>query len=430
MLKLVGIVGSNAEVSYNRMLLEYIEKAFYQKFDLEILEIKDVPLFNQSKDATNSAPIQKLNRKILNADGVIIATPEHNHTIPAGLKSVLEWLSFKIHPLENKPVMIVGASYFSQGSSRAQLHLRQILDAPGVNAIVMPGNEFLLGSVKEAFDENGDLKDPRTVGFLGSTLDKFVKFIGVVKAMAVPDKPKLPEEDLRAQGKIETTIEGVDKEADDWLEQASEKVKPAEGGDYVKLNRGLLTVDQLNAFLDSMPMELTYVDSNNQFLYYNYTKEAPDMLASRVPGQVGNPIAKCHPERVHKNVAGLIQQLRAGNQDVVRVHIPKHYPEKYIVHNYQAMHDADGNYMGVNEYILDFKPIVDFYLKKTGQKLVGGAADGVSSASVKESAPAAAPVADATSSASVKEEATVQTAPPVAAPTLESDATSSASVKE
>ncbi len=46
--------------------------------------------------------IQNMNRKILQADGVIIATPEHNHTIPAGLKSVLEWLSFKIHPLENK----------------------------------------------------------------------------------------------------------------------------------------------------------------------------------------------------------------------------------------------------------------------------------------------------------------------------------------
>ena len=39
--------------------------------------------------------------------------------------------------------MIVGASYDVQGSSRAQLHLRQILDAPGVNATVMPGNEFL-----------------------------------------------------------------------------------------------------------------------------------------------------------------------------------------------------------------------------------------------------------------------------------------------
>lgn len=43
--------------------------------------------------------------------------------------------------------MIVGASYDIQGSSRAQLHLHQILDASGVNAVVMPGSEFLLGRV-------------------------------------------------------------------------------------------------------------------------------------------------------------------------------------------------------------------------------------------------------------------------------------------
>src|SRR5690625_3472245 len=158
-MKLVGIVGSSAEISYNRTLLKYIKKQFKSMFDLEILEIKEVPMFNQSDDQTNSEVIQNIHRKILESDGVIIATPEHNHTIPAGLKSLLEWLSFKIHSLEDKPVMIVGASYYDQGSSRAQLHLRQILDAPGVNAIVMPGNEFLLGKVKEAFDENGNLKD-------------------------------------------------------------------------------------------------------------------------------------------------------------------------------------------------------------------------------------------------------------------------------
>ncbi|HBH6811403.1 TPA: NAD(P)H-dependent oxidoreductase, partial [Enterococcus faecium] len=176
-MKLIGIVGSAAELSYNRKLLTFIQKQYHELFNLEIIEIKDLPLFNQDDDQTNSPAIQQLNRKILMADGVIIATPEHNHTVPAGLKSALEWLSFKIHPLENKPVMVVGASYYDQGTSRAQLHLRQILDAPGVNALVMPGNEFLLGKAKEAFDQEDRLIDPRTVDFLGSTLASFVKFI-------------------------------------------------------------------------------------------------------------------------------------------------------------------------------------------------------------------------------------------------------------
>ena len=412
-MKLVGIVGSNAEVSYNRTLLKFIQKQFSPLFDLEIIEIKDVPMFNQSDDQTNSPVIQKINRQILNADGVIIATPEHNRTIPAALKSVLEWLSFKIHPLENKPVMIVGASYYDQGSSRAQLHLRQILDAPGVNAMVLPGNEFLLGKVKEAFDEHANLKDPGTVQFLGSCLEKFIQFIKVVAVIEGPKKIQLEPEDLYATSKIDTTIEGVDMYADDWLEQAAEKVGAVEGNTYVKLDRGLLTVDQLNYFLASMPMELTYADNNNQFLYYNQTKPAEEMLAARVPGQVGNPLAKCHPEKVHKNVGYVIQQLRSGAMDAFRVNVPTHGPDKYVVHNYQAMHDKEGNFAGINEFILDFKPIIDWYLKQTGQALVGDV-DAVSGASARDHK---SEDVDAVSSASMTEkEETV-------------DAVSSASIK-
>ncbi len=48
-----------------------------------------------------------LYNRITRADGVIY-TPEHNHTITAALKSVLEWLSYEVHPFESKPVMIVG----------------------------------------------------------------------------------------------------------------------------------------------------------------------------------------------------------------------------------------------------------------------------------------------------------------------------------
>ena len=396
-MKIVGIVGSNAEISYNRKLLQFIKKQFGTMFDFEIIEIKDIPLFNQSNDQTNSAPIQNIHRKILNADGVIIATPEHNHTIPAALKSVLEWLSFNIHSLDEKPVMIVGASYYDQGSSRAQLHLRQILDAPGVNAMVMPGNEFLLGEVKEAFDENDNIKDQPTINFLGSALEKFVKFIKVVAVVEGPREVAEPE-DLYATGTIETTIKDVDMYADDWVEQAAQKVNAVEGSAYVKLDRGILTVDQLNYFLASMPMELTFADNNNQFLYYNQVKAKEEMLAGRTPNQVGNPLAACHPDKSFKGVEWVLQQLRSGAMDAVRVNVPTHGPDKFVVHNYQAMHDSEGNYAGVNEYILDFKPIIDWYLEQTGMKLEGDV-DAVSSASVKDDYDVEA--VDAVSSASV-----------------------------
>ena len=121
-MKFVGLV----EQSYNRKLLEFIRREFKLKFELEVMEIDEVPLFNQESKWDDSFQLRLLYNKITRADGVIIATPEHNHTITAALKNVLEWLSYEVHPFESKPVMIVGASYHDQGTSRAQVHLRKI----------------------------------------------------------------------------------------------------------------------------------------------------------------------------------------------------------------------------------------------------------------------------------------------------------------
>ena len=409
-MKLVGIVGSNAKQSYNRLLLQYIQRRFSNLFDLELLEIDQVPLFNQSHDQTDSEAIQHLNQKILAADGVIIATPEHNRTVPPALKSVIEWLSYKVHPFNDKPVLIVGASYFDQGTSRAQLHLKQIMEAPGVGAFVFPGNEFLLGDVRKAFDENGILVNSTTASYLQSVLEKFTRYVNILNK--VEEKPTAPAEDLFASGKIDTTIEGVDMYANDWVEQAAKKTNAVSGDTYVELNRGILTVDQINHFLNSMPMELTFSDSNNQFLYYNHHKEKEEMLAGRHPSQVGNPLAKCHPEAAYKNVEWVISKLRAREIDIFRVKVPSNDPDKFIVHNYQAMRDDDGVFLGINEYVQDLKPIIDWYLVQTSQELVGGEVDGVSGASANDDSVDA--VSGATSNDSTTEAAATSEAQPVA----------------
>lgn len=402
-MKFVGIVGSIAEQSYNKMLLAYIAKHYQDLAEIEILDIKDVPIFNESDDQTETPVIQNLVKKIKAADGVILATPEHNHTTTAAMKNVLEWLSFKVHPFQDKPVLIVGASYFSQGSSRAQLSLRQILDSPGVNALVMPGNEFLLGNVKEAFDAQGDLKDQGTVDFLGSVLAKFCEWVQVLEVLSEKNKQtSWQDEDLSASKGTDTTIKGVDMRADDWVEQAAAKTKAASGKDYVKLDRGVLTVDQLNWFLNTMPMELTYADDNNQFIYYNHTLPGKEMLAPRDPKQVGNPMDAVHLPRAIKGVKHVISSLRNGN-DLVEMPVPGNkLNERHIMHYYKAMRDSEGNYRGVNEWVLDLWPIVESYLKQTGQKLVKdeAAPDVVSGASGNENQ---APAVDSTTSASVDE---------------------------
>ena len=94
-MKFVGIVGSIAEQSYNKMLLAYIAKHYQELAEIEILDIKDVPIFNESDDQTETPVIQNLVKKIKAADGVILATPEHNYTTTAAMKNVLEWLHLR-----------------------------------------------------------------------------------------------------------------------------------------------------------------------------------------------------------------------------------------------------------------------------------------------------------------------------------------------
>ena len=406
----VAIVGSNAEQSYNRMLLQFMQRHFNIKCEIELLEIKDVPMFNQDEDQSDCFTIRYLNNKITRADGVIIATPEHNHTITPALKSTLEWLSFKLHPLENKPVMIVGASYYDQGTSRAQVHLRKILEAPGVNAYTLPGNEFLLGKAKEAFDLNGNISNEGTVKFLESCLDNFIKYVEVVSKLRKP-KPIEPE-DLDCGKPIATTIQGIDPDDPDWLENAAKQVNAVEGNTYVKLDNGLLTVDQLNMFLNAMPFELTYADDNNQFLYYNNKHQEPNtMLGKRVLEQVGSRMSTVHgtlPPARMKNVEWVIGTLRNGNQEYVRTIVPGTPPEIINTHNYQAMYYPDGSYAGINEIIFNFKHWLDWYLEATGQRLVGGSGPAVPAAAshadatsgASDAGGGAAPAADATSGAS------------------------------
>lgn len=406
-MKLVGIAGSIADQSYNRMLLKFIATHFSNQVDVEILDINDIPMFNQDNDISQGDALQYIAHKIEAADGVILATPEHNHTVPAALKSLIEWLSYSIHPLEGKPTWIVGASYYTQGSSRAQLHLRQILESPGVGAICLPGNEVLLGNVKQAFDEDGNLKDKGTIDFIQSTLNKFVRFVKVINHVDQEDDDAWEQEDLDANNPVDTTVTNVDMKAKDWVEQAAVKTNAVDGKAYVKLDRGLLTVDQLNWFLKTMPIELTYVDDNNQFIYYNKTMEGKKMLASRTPDQVGDKMTDVHPPRAIPNVKKVIHALRTGKTDLVSMPVPGNNDTKHIMHYYHAMRDENGNYRGVNEWVLDLWPIVKSYLNMTGKKLVddpdnqvdanAGASQGSASSATDANAGAsedAAPVED------------------------------------
>ena len=182
-MKYLAIVGTNSDESTNRMLLQFMQKHFSNKAEIELYEIKDLPAFNEPEDSDIPEKVAELSDKIFKADGVIIATPEYDHAIPAVLKSALEWISYTSQALTDKPVLIVGASLGTLGSSRAQSHLRQILDSPELAARIMPSSEFLLGKSQGAFDISGNLIYSDKLSELDEIFREFLLFTDITSKL-------------------------------------------------------------------------------------------------------------------------------------------------------------------------------------------------------------------------------------------------------
>ncbi|PTL37477.1 NADPH-dependent FMN reductase [Alkalicoccus saliphilus] len=176
-MKIVMIVGSIRKESYNQQVADFMTKRFKDKMTIEQLDIKSLPFFNQDEEEDPPETVKIFKNKIKEADGVLVVTPEYNHSVPGMLKNAIDWVSRGDRVMTGKPVMIVGATPGFLGTVRCQIHLRQIMAAPGVGGRVLPGNEVLIGGVNKKLDGEGGMTDTATVDFLDTVTDNFVKFV-------------------------------------------------------------------------------------------------------------------------------------------------------------------------------------------------------------------------------------------------------------
>ena len=174
MMKLVAIVGSIRKESYNLKLAQYIQKQYQEKFDLEILNIRDLPFFDQDIENDPPVVVKEFKSKVAKADAVLWVTPEYNGTVPGVLVNAIDWLSRVDKVLIGKPSWIVGASMGNLGTVKAQLHLRDILFAAGVSSPLLPGNEVYVGAVHEKIDHEGNLTHEPTAQFLDMVVENFI----------------------------------------------------------------------------------------------------------------------------------------------------------------------------------------------------------------------------------------------------------------
>ena len=162
-MRLLAFAASLRRDSLNRKLIHVVAdlgRDAGMEVDLADFHEFDMPLYDADLQAASGFPsgARELSRRIESADGLMIASPEYNYSMPGTLKNAIDWVSrMKPMPLLGTHGVLLAASTSPVGGIRGLWALRVPLEGLGVT--LYPGM-FGLAQAEQAFDERGKLKDP------------------------------------------------------------------------------------------------------------------------------------------------------------------------------------------------------------------------------------------------------------------------------
>jgi chromate reductase, NAD(P)H dehydrogenase (quinone) len=181
-IKVLGVCGSLRKASLSMAALRTCKDLMPAGMSLTIATIGDIPMYNQDVfDAGIPAPAKRFYDEIAAADGVLIATPEYNFSLPAVLKNAIDWVSkMPNQPFSNKPIAVFSASQGPLGGARVQYDVRKILVQ--LWGLVLPRPEVFIGAAQTKFDKDGRLTDEATKKFLADLVTGFKTWIERMRA--------------------------------------------------------------------------------------------------------------------------------------------------------------------------------------------------------------------------------------------------------
>jgi len=160
--RILALCGSLRTGAFNKKLLDLaVTAARAQGAEVDVVEPKvlgQLPIYDGDVEAQGfPAPVKELRDRLAHANGLLIASPEYNSSIPGGLKNAIDWMSRPPERLfQEKWAGLMGATPGIFGTARMQPHLRQVLAGMGVH--VLPAQVHLPRSM-EAFNSDGSLLD-------------------------------------------------------------------------------------------------------------------------------------------------------------------------------------------------------------------------------------------------------------------------------
>ncbi|RKS85913.1 chromate reductase [Orbus hercynius] len=175
------LVGSLRKESYNLKVANTLVKLAPASLKLNIIQIGDLPLYNEDIDtATPPASYARFRNDIAASQGVIFVTPEYNRTTPAVIKNAIDVGSrpYGKSVWSKKPAAVISVSQGAIGGFGANHHLRQSLVFLDMPTLQQP--EAYVGSVAQSFDEKGEINE-KTKAFLKQFIDAYAAWFEKVK---------------------------------------------------------------------------------------------------------------------------------------------------------------------------------------------------------------------------------------------------------
>jgi chromate reductase len=180
MTRLVGLPGSLRQGSYNAALLRAAAELLPEGVTLDIASLAGIPLYDGDVEERSGLPepVTRLKDRIAACDGLILATPEYNTSVPGVLKNAIDWLS---RPTKDIPrvfggraVALMGATPGQGGTRLAQVAWLPVLRTLGTRPWF--GRQLNVSGAAQVFDAGGRLVDEKTRTSLGEFMAGFAQF--------------------------------------------------------------------------------------------------------------------------------------------------------------------------------------------------------------------------------------------------------------
>jgi chromate reductase len=177
-MRILGIAGSVRRGSHNRRLLRAAGDMLPPGVDFVEWEgLAGLPIFDEDLEDSPPPAVQDFLDAVADSDGLLIATPEYNASVPGGLKNALDWASrpFPDNVLREKPSAVIGASTGLFGAVWAQAEVRKALKASGAHVLE---SELPVGLADSAFGPDDVLADPELATRLDDVLGDLLREVG------------------------------------------------------------------------------------------------------------------------------------------------------------------------------------------------------------------------------------------------------------